>query len=96
MQIFECPFCGKRNETEFHFLTEAGKERPEPAEDVSDSRWAEYLYLHKSPRGKTNEIWVHIPCGEFFILQRDTITREVFRSISLQDYQTIKGNNQIE
>ncbi len=90
MQLFECPFCGPRSETEFHFLTEAGKQRPEPAEEVSDEKWADYLYNHKSPRGRTAEIWVHIPCGEFFILERDSITREVFRSIPLKDYEQLK------
>ena len=90
MQIFKCPFCGKRNETEFHFLAEAGKPRPEPAEEVSDTQWADYLYFYQSPRGKTAEIWVHTPCGEFFILERDTITREVYRSISLQKDQIKK------
>jgi sarcosine oxidase subunit delta len=77
MQIFTCPFCGPREETEFHFGAEAGKARPEPAPEVSDAAWAEYLYMNEAPRGRAREIWVHLTCGEFFVMERDTVTRAV-------------------
>ncbi|MEM6739897.1 MAG: sarcosine oxidase subunit delta [Pseudomonadota bacterium] len=80
MQRFECPFCGWRDETEFRFIVEAGKPRPEPADAVSDAEWAAYLYACKAPKGTAREIWVHLTCGEYFILIRDTVTREVIRS----------------
>jgi sarcosine oxidase subunit delta len=77
MQIFTCPFCGPREETEFHFGAEAGKARPEPAPEVSDAAWAEYLYMNDAPRGPAREVWVHLTCGEFFVMERDTVTRAV-------------------
>jgi sarcosine oxidase subunit delta len=77
MQIFTCPFCGPREETEFHFGAEAGKARPEPAPEVSDAAWADYLYMNDAPRGPAREIWVHLTCGEFFVMERDTVTRAV-------------------
>ncbi|WP_420860606.1 sarcosine oxidase subunit delta [Algirhabdus cladophorae] len=77
MQQFPCPFCGPRNETEFHFVVEAGHSRPEPADQVSDAEWAEYLYLFKAPKGAASEVWVHLTCREYFIMQRDTQTRAV-------------------
>lgn len=77
MQIFTCPFCGPRDETEFHFGAEAGKARPEPAPEVSDAAWAEYLYMNDAPRGPAREVWVHLTCGEFFVMERDTVTRAV-------------------
>lgn len=77
MQLFNCPFCGERDESEFHFATEAGKPRPEPAEKVSDRRWAEYLHMHAAPRGEAREIWIHLTCGEFFLMTRDTVSRQV-------------------
>ena len=80
MQVFHCPFCGPRNETEFHFAAEAGKPRPEPADDVSDAQWAEYLYNNVAPRGQAREVWVHLTCGEFFVMTRDTVTRKVLAS----------------
>jgi len=83
MQRFPCPFCGLRDETEFHFAVEAGHSRPEPAEAVSDAAWASYLYAYKAPKGATIEIWLHVTCGEYFILHRDTVTRVVKRSETL-------------
>ena len=77
MQRFPCPFCGLRDETEFQFAAEAGKRRPEPAPEVSDLEWADYLYMNEAPRGPAQEVWVHLTCGEFFLMTRDTVTREV-------------------
>jgi len=77
MQIFKCPFCGPRDETEFHFAAEAGKHRPEPAETVTDEAWADYLYMNDAPKGTACEVWVHLTCGEFFVMERDTVTREI-------------------
>lgn len=83
MQIFTCPFCGPREETEFHFAAEAGKHRPEPAEAVTDTDWADYLYMNEAPRGRSPEIWVHMTCGEFFLMTRDTVTRDILDVASL-------------
>lgn len=77
MQQFSCPFCGLRDETEFHFAVEAGHPRPEPAETVSDADWAAYLYLHDAPKGVAEEVWLHLTCGEYFLMIRNTVTREV-------------------
>ena len=84
MQLCPCPFCGLRVETEFHFGAEAGKSRPEPAAEVSDERWATYLHAAANPKGATREIWVHLTCGEFFALERDSITHVVVGSQSLR------------
>ena len=80
MQLFECPFCGKRSETEFHFLVEAGKPRPEPSADVSAQEWTNYLHLQAALEDEVSEIWVHRTCGEFLILRRNTRTREIIAS----------------
>ena len=85
MQIFHCPFCGDRDETEFRFITEAGKQRPEPSSEASDEAWTRYLFLNKSPQGFSREVWCHLPCLEYFILERDTNTKEVIRSIPLSE-----------
>lgn len=83
MQLFPCPFCGPRAETEFHFAAEAGKTRPEPAPDVSDAVWADYLYLQEAPRGPAREVWIHLTCGEVFVMERDTVSRAVIGSMAL-------------
>ena len=77
MQLFTCPFCGPREEGEFHFAAEAGKARPEPAEEVSDADWADYLYMNDAPKGTAREVWVHVTCGEFFVMTRNTVTRDI-------------------
>ena len=84
MQLFSCPFCGPRDETEFTFGGEAGKERPEPAPDVSPENWSTYLYRTKNPRGNTREIWVHQTCGEYFVMERDTVSHVVSATHSLR------------
>jgi sarcosine oxidase subunit delta len=83
MQLFPCPFCGPRDETEFRFAAEAGRRRPEPAAEVSDADWAAYLYANDAPRGAAQEVWLHVTCGEYFLLSRDTLTRQVAGSATL-------------
>lgn len=83
MQVFRCPFCGPRDETEFHFAAEAGKARPEPSEAVTDRAWADYLFANTAPRGAAREVWVHLTCGEFFVMTRDTVSRAVHGSEAL-------------
>jgi sarcosine oxidase subunit delta len=83
MQLFRCPFCGTRDETEFHYGGEAGNARPEPAPETAATDWARYLYLRANPKGKTREVWVHLTCGEFFVMERDSLSHAVGASIAL-------------
>jgi sarcosine oxidase subunit delta len=76
MQIFPCPFCGPRDETEFHYVGEP-KARPEPAGDVTDVDWSEYLHFNANPKGPSREIWLHMTCLESFSMTRDTATNAV-------------------
>jgi sarcosine oxidase subunit delta len=77
MQLFHCPFCGPRVESEFHYAGEAGNLRPEKDASVSDETWADYLYMRHNPKGRTHEIWMHRTCGEMFVMTRDTVTHVV-------------------
>ncbi len=77
MQIFPCPFCGPRDEREFHFAGEAGKTRPDTTGEVSPDDWATYLHMHRNEKGRTREVWVHTPCAEMFIMERNSVTMEV-------------------
>jgi len=71
MQIFPCPFCGTRDETEFHYVGEP-KSRPEPAGSVSDAAWADYLWFNANSKGAAREVWLHLACMEMFVMTRDT------------------------
>lgn len=82
MQLFTCPFCGHRDETEFHYGGEAGTIRPDGL-DVTAADWAGYLYMRANPKGRTREIWVHATCGEFFVMDRDTVSHVVDAAHSL-------------
>ena len=77
MQQFPCPFCGLRNEQEFHFVGEAGKTRPDTASKVSPPDWADYLYTQKNAMGEVREVWMHSPCAEIFIMRRDSVSMAV-------------------
>jgi len=82
LQTFQCPFCGRRDETEFRYVGETG--RPRPAAGPADSgEWARYLYFQTNCKGLVREVWCHHACGEFFTMERDNVTHEVAASTSL-------------
>ena len=84
MQLFPCPFCGERPETEFHFVGEAGKTRPETTGTVSDTDWATYLHAQRNDKGVVREVWMHLTCGELFLLERDSVTMAVIGATPLR------------
>src|SRR5690242_18878644 len=74
MQI-DCPFCGRRDETEFNYGGEAHLTRP--ALDVDDERWAEYLFFRNNVKGVHAERWRHTRgCGQWFNAVRNTATHQ--------------------
>ncbi len=83
MQLFPCPFCGPRAETEFHFGGDLGNVRPEGFDAVSAERWSDYLYMRNNPKGAANEIWMHMTCGEVFRMERDTVNHSIALSAAL-------------
>jgi heterotetrameric sarcosine oxidase delta subunit len=85
MQIFPCPFCGPRNETEFHFAGELGKVRPDTTADVTARDWASYLYAQRNEKGPVREVWMHLTCSELFVMERDSVTMTVLGSRSLRE-----------
>lgn len=82
MQLFNCPFCGPRDETEFHYGGEAGNRRPE-GKDAAAEDWAAYLHMRANPKGRTREVWVHLTCREFFVMTRDSVTHAVLATEAL-------------
>ncbi len=73
---FPCPFCGLRDETEFHYVGEP-KARPEPAAEVGDAEWSGYLFFNANPKGEAREVWLHLTCMEMFVMTRDTLDNAV-------------------
>ena len=84
MQLFPCPFCGPRDEREFHFAGEAGKIRPDTRQEVSAEDWAHYLNDQRNEKGRVREVWIHLTCSELFLMERDSVTMRVLSSQSLR------------
>lgn len=81
MLYIECPYCGPRNETEFHYGGEAHVAYPENRDELSDREWGEFLFYRDNPRGDFAERWVHSAgCRKWFNAVRNTETYE-FKAI---------------
>jgi heterotetrameric sarcosine oxidase delta subunit len=84
MQVFPCPFCGPRDEREFHYLAESGKTRPDTTGPVSDADWATYLHTQRNEKGAVREVWMHLPCAEVFVMERDSVSMAVLSHAALR------------
>src|SRR6187455_1086464 len=51
MFLIRCPWCGERDISEFAHGGEAHIARPEDAEELPDSEWADFLFLRNNPKG---------------------------------------------
>ena len=74
----ECPWCGPRDETEFHYGGEAHIVRPEDPDALSDEAWADYLFMRANPKGVHAERWMHAQgCRRWFNALRHTVSHDV-------------------
>ena len=78
MLLIPCPWCGPRDEVEFHYGGEADIARPEEPDALDDAAWAEYLHMRHNPKGPFAERWVHSAgCRRWFNVVRDTVSHRV-------------------
>ncbi|MER7079537.1 sarcosine oxidase subunit delta [Saccharopolyspora kobensis] len=78
MLLIHCPWCGDRDEAEFHYGGQAHVDHPENPAELDDAAWAEYLFVRDNPRGTFHERWVHAAgCRRWFNVVRDTATNEM-------------------
>ncbi len=78
MLLLTCPWCGPRDETEFHYGGEAHVPYPADPEALTDAEWAEYVFVRNNPRGPFAERWSHSAgCRSWFNVVRDTVTHEI-------------------
>jgi heterotetrameric sarcosine oxidase delta subunit len=76
MLLLDCPWCGARDEVEFHFGGEADLRYPLNPELLDDAEWGAYLYVHDNVAGDRDERWCHSAgCGRWFTAVRDTRTQ---------------------
>jgi sarcosine oxidase, subunit delta len=78
MMLIPCPWCGPRNETEFHYGGQAGVSYPAEPAALTDADWGRYLFVRANPKGAFHERWCHSAgCRRWFNLVRDTVTHEI-------------------
>ena len=73
-----CPFCGPRDEAEFSCGGEAHILRPLAQNKISDTAFAEYLFLRDNSKGVFLERWHHtFGCRRWFNVVRDTVSHNI-------------------
>jgi len=78
MFLIECPWCGEREESEFGYGGEAHIDRPRDGDKLSDTEWADYVFMRKNTKGVFLERWVHqAGCRRWFNVARNTATNEI-------------------
>ena len=78
MLSIECPWCGRRDEVEFSYGGEAHIARPPHPDALSDSEWADYLFMRTNPKGAHREQWVHSAgCRRWFNAVRNTVNYKI-------------------
>lgn len=78
MLLIPCPWCGPRDEAEFHYGGQAHVAYPEDPAALTDEEWARYLFFRDNPKGPFAERWSHAAgCRRWFNAVRDTATNEI-------------------
>ena len=81
MLLIPCPWCGPREETEFHYGGQAHLSYPADPAALTDEQWADFLFMRDNPRGAWSERWMHAAgCRRWCNVVRDTSTNEVLGS----------------
>ncbi|MGW2638157.1 sarcosine oxidase subunit delta family protein [Streptomyces sp. NPDC001348] len=84
MLLIPCPWCGPRDEAEFHYGGQAHVPYPQDPASLTDEEWARYLFFRDNSKGPFAERWSHAAgCRRWFNAVRDTSTNEmlaVYRS----------------
>ncbi|NNN34434.1 sarcosine oxidase subunit alpha family protein [Streptomyces sp. S3(2020)] len=78
MLLIPCPWCGPRDEAEFHYGGQAHVPYPETPSTLTDEEWARYLFFRDNTKGPFAERWSHAAgCRKWFNAVRDTSTNEI-------------------
>lgn len=87
MKLIPCPLNGLRPADEFIY---GGEVRPQPDPASSDDiQWARYVFNRSGIAGVKHEWWCHIASGYWFILERDTQTDDIRRSLDVAQWRQL-------
>ncbi|MFF7650955.1 sarcosine oxidase subunit delta [Streptomyces sp. NPDC007983] len=86
MLLITCPWCGPRDEAEYHYGGQAHVPYPGNTADLTDEQWAAYVFYRDNPKGPFAERWMHSTgCRRWFNLLRDTASYEVLAAYRLDE-----------
>ena len=75
MQLFNCHFCGPRDQSEYTYLREAAAI---PDVEAGTADWQRFVYERENPCGAHTEWWQHTNgCRQILQIVRDTRTHMV-------------------
>jgi sarcosine oxidase subunit delta len=78
MQLIPCPWCGPREEAEFHYGGQAEVVYPREPAALTDEQWAKFVFFRDNPSGPFAERWTHSAgCRRWFNAVRDTSTHDL-------------------
>jgi heterotetrameric sarcosine oxidase delta subunit len=78
MQLITCPWCGSREEVEFHYGGQAHVTYPANPAELDDETWARYVFFRDNPKGPFAERWCHSAgCRRWFNAVRHTVTNQI-------------------
>ena len=81
MFIIECPWCGKKDQSEFTAHGEAHILRPENPAEQTEEQWGDYVFFRSNTKGVHYERWVHSHgCRRWFNVARNTLTDHIYAS----------------
>lgn len=86
MILITCPYCGPRDETDYHYGGQAHVEYPPDPHALSDEEWGRYLFYRANPKGLLAERWSHSGgCRKWFNVIRDTATYRITAVYTLDE-----------
>ena len=86
MLLIDCPWCGKRAESEFRCGGQGHVARPADPQAADDAAWGDYLFTRDNPKGVHFERWRHrYGCGRWFNIARDTVSHDIHAVYAMTD-----------
>lgn len=77
MLRIECPYCGVRDFTEFHYGGDASRKMPDLADENTD-HWTEYVMFRDNPMTSHAEYWQHHSgCRQWIRIIRNTVSHVI-------------------
>ena len=75
MLEIDCPWCGKRAQTQYSYEGDATVKRPDAGDTAA---FFDYTYLRDNPSAWHDELWQHIAgCRRFLKVRRHMTTHEI-------------------